>query len=319
MIGFGLQARFCAPLVLLAALMATGSAARAQDKVPVCDKKLATIAVADPVQQWWLQLNLESPDALLKVFADESKCFTLVDRGRGLAAAQQERALASGGELAAGSNVGNHQMVTADYVLLSDIANKNAKAGGSRFGGLVGGMLSHTAAGALLGGISLDSKTADVVLTLTDVRSTEQVALVKGHAKKTDVGFGGVGGGFNLTSLVAAGASSYANTDIGQVVAMAYLDAFTKLVEQLKQNPLSPRGAEVTASAAIVTSAARADTAGTLTNAGVIQMAQGKVSDAIIIAKIKNSKRGFDMSTDALVALSKAGVSEPVIKAMMER
>jgi Curli production assembly/transport component CsgG len=312
MIGFGLQARFCAPLLLLATLMVTRSPALAQDnKIPVCDKKLATVAVADPEQKWWLQLNLENPEALLKVFADESKCFTLVDRGRGLAAAQQERALASGNQLVGGSNMGDHQMVTADYVLLSDIANKNAKAGGSRFGGLVGGMLGHTAAGALLGGISLDSKTADVVLTLTDVRSTAQVALVKGHAKKTDVGFAGVGGGFNLTSLVAAGASSYGNTDIGQVVAMAYLDAFTKLVEQLKQNPPAVHVEGI--------SAARADTVGTLTNATVIQMVQSKLSDAIIIDKIKSSKRGFDMSTDGLVALSKAGVSEPVIKAMMER
>jgi curli biogenesis system outer membrane secretion channel CsgG len=312
MIRFGSQARLCAPLLLLATLMGSGSAALAQDdKIPVCDKKLATIAVADPEQKWWLQYNLESPDALLKVFADESKCFTLVDRGRGLAAAQQERALASGGQLAAGSNIGDHQMVTADYILLSDIANKNAKAGGSRFGGLVGGMLGHGAAGALLSGVSLDSKTADVVLTMTDVRSTAQIALVKGHAKKTDVGFAGVGGGFNLTSLVAAGASSYANTDIGQVVAMAYLDAFTKLVEQLKQNPL-PAHVEAV-------STARADTEGALTNAGVIQMVQSKLSDAIIIDKIKSSKRGFDMSTDGLVALSKAGVSEPVIKAMMER
>jgi hypothetical protein len=316
MIGFGLQARFCAPLVLLVTLMATGSGAVAQDnKIPVCDKKIATVAVADPEQKWWLQLNLENPEALLKAFADESKCFTLVDRGRGLAAAQQERALASGNQLTAGSNMGDHQIVTADYVLLSDIANKNAKSGGSRFGGLVGGMLGHGAAGALLSGLSLDSKTADVVLTLTDVRSTEQVALVKGHAKKTDVGFGAVGGGFNVTSLVAAGASTYANTDIGQVVAMAYLDAFTKLVEQLKQNPLTPRAA----TAAIGTGAARADTAGTLTNAGVIQMVQSKLSDAIIIDKIRSSKRGFDMSTDGLIALSKAGVSEPVIKAMLER
>ena len=315
MIGFGSQARFCAPLLLLATLMAPGSTALAQDDkqsgVPVCDKKIATISVADPEQKWWLQYNLESPDALLKVFADESKCFTLVDRGRGLAAAQQERALASGSELGAGSNVGSHQMVTADFVLLSDIANKNAKAGGSRFGGLVGGMLGHSAAGALLGGVSLDSKTADVVLTLTDVRSTEQVALVKGHAKKTDVGFAGVGGGFNLTSLVAAGASSYANTDIGQVVAMAYLDAFTKLVEQLKQNPPAAR--------AEAASGAPADMVETLTNAGVIQMVGSKLPDAIIIDKIKSSKRRFDMSTDGLVALSKAGVSEPVIKAMMER
>jgi len=156
-----------------------------------------------------------------------------------------------------------------------------------------------------------NSKTADVVLTLTDVRSTEQVALVKGHAKKTDVGFAGVGGGFNLTSLVAAGASSYANTDIGQVVAMAYLDAFTKLVEQLKQNPPAARAEAV--------SGAPADMVETLTNAGVIQMVGSKLPDAIIIDKIKSSKRRFDMSTDGLVALSKAGVSEPVIKAMMER
>jgi curli biogenesis system outer membrane secretion channel CsgG len=315
MIGFGLQPRFCAPLVLLAAFTATVSAALAQDTpsgVPVCDKKIATVAVADPEQKWWLQLNLENPEALLKAFADESKCFTLVDRGRGLAAAQQERALASGNQLAGGSNMGDHQIVTADYILLPDIANKNAKSGGSRFGGLVGGMLGHGAAGALLSGLSLDSKTADVVLTLTDVRSTEQVALVKGHAKKTDVGFGAVGGGFNVTSLVAAGASTYANTDIGQVVAMAYLDAFTKLVEQLKQNPLAPR-------ATIGTDAARADAAGTLTNAGVIQMVQSKLSDAIVIDKIRSSKRGFDMSTDGLIALSKAGVSEPVIKAMLER
>ena len=36
----------------------------------------------------------------------------------------------------------------------------------------------------------------------------------------------------------AGGASGYANTEIGQVVTMAYLDAFTKLVTDVKQiNP----------------------------------------------------------------------------------
>lgn len=309
MTGFGSQARFCAPLLLLATVMATGSPALAQDKIPICDKKIGTMAVADPEQKWWVQYNLESPEALLKVFASESKCFTLVDRGRGLAAAQQERALASGGELGAGSNVGNRQMTAADYVLVADIANKNAKAGGSRFGGLVGGLVGH-GAGALLGGVNLDSKTADVVLTLTDVRSTEQVALVKGHAKKTNIGWGAAGGGY-FGAIAAAGASSYSNTEIGQVVAMAYLDAFSKLVEQVRQNPLAARAEGV--------SGAQADTAGVLTNAGVIQMVGSKLPDGIIILKIKNSKGKFDTSTDGLVALSKAGVSEPVIKAMMDR
>jgi SH3 domain-containing protein len=74
-----------------------------------------------------------------------------------------------------------------------------------------------------------------VVLTLTDVRSTEQVAVVQGHAKKTNVGRGAGGGGY-FGAFAAAGASSYANTEIGQVVAMAYLDAFQKLVEEIKKD-----------------------------------------------------------------------------------
>jgi Curli production assembly/transport component CsgG len=315
MIGFRSQPRFCAPLLLLATLTATGSAALAQDgkqsEIPTCDKKLGTLAVAEPEQKWWLQLNLESPEALLKVYAAQSQCFTLVDRGRGLAAAQQERALASSGELSAGSNISNGQMTAADYVLVPDLVNKNAKAGSKGFGA-IGGFLGHRLgglAGVAIGGVNLKSKTADVVLTLTDVRSTVQLAQVQGHAKKTDIGWGAGGAGY-VGAFVAAGASSYANTEIGQVVAMAYLDSFTKLVEQLKQNPPVARAEADTG--------ARADTAGTLTNGGVIQMVLSKLSDAIVIHKIKNSKRAFDTSSAALVALTKAGVSEPVIMAMME-
>jgi hypothetical protein len=188
----------------------------------------------EPEQKWWVQYNLESPEALIKVYAAESKCFTLVDRGKGLAAAERERGLASGGEMRGGSNVGKGQMRAADYVLVPDLVSKNAKAGGKHFGGAVGGLLGH-GVGAVVGGVSMKSKTADVVLTLTDVRSTEQVALVQGHAKKTNVGWGGGGGGY-FGAFAAAGASSYANTEIGQVVAMAYLDAFIKLVDELKQN-----------------------------------------------------------------------------------
>jgi hypothetical protein len=88
----------------------------------------------------------------------------------------------------------------------------------------------------VVGGISLKSKTADVVLTLTDVRSTEQVALEQGHAKKTDLGWMGGGGLGFFGGFAAAGAGSYANTEIGQVVAMAYLDAYTKLVSDVKSS-----------------------------------------------------------------------------------
>ena len=240
MIGFSSQARFCAPLLLIAALSATSSPALAKDKdenqpeIPTCDTKIGTMSVVEPEQKWWLEYNLESPEALIKVYAAECKCFTLVDRGKGLDAAKKERALASDGEMRVGSNVGKGQMKAADFVLVPDIANKNANSGGKHFGGALGGLVGH-GVGAVVGGVSLKSKTADVVLTLTDVRTTEQVAVVKGHAKKTNLGWGAGGGGY-FGAFAAAGASSYANTEIGQVVAMAYLDAFKKLVEELKKN-----------------------------------------------------------------------------------
>jgi curli biogenesis system outer membrane secretion channel CsgG len=202
-------------------------------QIPVCDKKIGTLAVAEPEDHWWIAMNLDSPAALIKVFVSQSKCFTLVDRGKGLAAAQAERALASSGEERAGSNIGKGQMKAADYVLIPDIANRNRNSGGTNIGGMIGGLLPH-GIGLLAGGISLKSKTADVVLTLTDVRSTEQVSLEQGHAKKTDLGWMGGGGGGFFGGFAAGGASSYANTEIGQVVTMAYLDAYVKMVGDLK-------------------------------------------------------------------------------------
>src|SRR5690606_13147915 len=124
-------------------------------------------------------------------------------------------------------------MRAADYVLVPDLVNRNEKAGGRNIGGLLGGVIGG-AAGAVLGGVNLKSKTADVVLSLTDVRSTEQVSLQQGHAKKTDLGWKAGGGGF-FGAFAAAGASSYANTEIGQVVTAAYLDAFIKMVDDVKE------------------------------------------------------------------------------------
>ena len=64
--------------------------------------------------------------------------------------------------------------------------------------------------------------------------------------------------------------------------------------------------------------AVQAETADTLTNADIIQMAKQKLSDAIIIQKIKYSKCKFDTSPDALGILNKSGVSEQIILVMME-
>jgi len=57
----------------------------------------------------------------------------------------------------------------------------------------------------------------------------------------------------------------------------------------------------------------------TLTNSDIIELSQKKLPNSLIIQKIKTSKHNFDLSTDALVALTVAGVSEDVILVMMEK
>jgi ABC-type sugar transport system substrate-binding protein len=61
---------------------------KAPPEIPKCEKKIGTLAVTEPENKWWTSLQLESPEALIKVFVSQSGCFTLVDRGKGLAAAQ---------------------------------------------------------------------------------------------------------------------------------------------------------------------------------------------------------------------------------------
>jgi len=209
-----------------------------QPQIPKCSRPIGTLAVHEPQSgnDWWTAMNLESPAALIKVYVARSHCFTLVDRGAGLRAAEEERSLAASGEERVGSNIGKGQMKAADYVLIPDIANRNANAGRTHIGGgLLGRILPH-GIGAVVGGVSLDKKSADVVLTLTDVRSTEQVALAQGHSDKTDIGWSGGGAGGFFGGFAAGGASSYANTEIGQVIAMAYLNAYTKLVADIKKD-----------------------------------------------------------------------------------
>jgi curli biogenesis system outer membrane secretion channel CsgG len=206
--------------------------AEKQAEIPNCSHKIGTLAVHEPQNRWWEGLGLESPEALLKVFVMKSGCFTLVDRGAGFAMAQQERALASGGALQQGSNVGMGQVKAADYILVPDIVSKNSNASGTNVGGILGGFIGG-GVGALVSNINISSKTADVVLTITNVRTSEQQAMEEGHGSKTDVGLGFGGGWGGWGGFGGAGISNYQNTAIGQVVVLAYIEAYTKLVGDL--------------------------------------------------------------------------------------
>jgi curli biogenesis system outer membrane secretion channel CsgG len=235
---------------VLAALPASAadksSGRKAQEKgqaqIPVCTHKLGTIAVVEPDNNWWQALGLGSPEAIIKVFVMKSGCFGLVDRNKGLASRNIERALADSGELQDQSNIGRGQVKAADYFIVPDIVSRNANSGGGGVGAALGGMLGGGLFGAVAGGLRVSKKEANVTLTLVNSRTTEQERLTEGYARKSDWSFGGGAGGF-WGGFAGVGGGGYQNTDIGQVIVLAYLNAYTDLVTQLGGLPENPSAA----------------------------------------------------------------------------
>ncbi|SMF61732.1 CsgG/HfaB family protein [Allosphingosinicella indica] len=215
---------------------------RGQQEIPVCTRKLGTIAVVEPDNNWWQALGLGSPEAIIKLFVMKSGCFGLVDRNKGLASRNIERALADNGELQQGSNIGRAQVKAADYFVVPDIVSQNSNSGGGGIGGALLGGLSSRFTGGLIGGISVKKKEANVMLTLVNSRTTEQERMTEGYARKQDIGFGAGAGGF-WGGFAGVGGGGYQNTDIGQVIVLAYLDAYKQLVTQLGGLPLDPSAA----------------------------------------------------------------------------
>lgn len=218
------------------------SGRRAQERgvrdIPRCTRNLGSVAIVEPENQWWRELNLGSPEAVLKVFIQQSGCFTIVNRGRAMQSRAMERALQEQGEMQRGQNIGKGQVRTADYFIEPDIVSSNRDSGGGGVGGAIGGLLGRRGGflggvGAVAGGISIKKKEANVTLSIVDARTTEEKALTEGYARKTDVGFGGGAGSGWWGGFAAAGGAGYQNTDIGQVIVLAYLDAYTKLVYEL--------------------------------------------------------------------------------------
>lgn len=60
----------------------------------------------------------------------------------------------------------------------------------------------------------------------------------------------------------------------------------------------------------------QASGAAVLTNDDIIKLVRAKLSDSVVVAKIKSSPCKFDTSTDTLIKLKQDGVSDPVIQAM---
>ncbi len=248
--------------VLAASLALSGTAVSAQTKpssgrqaqtqgtreIPRCAKNLGTVAIVEPDNQWWREFNLGSPEAILKVFVARSGCFTMVNRGRAMQSRAMERALADNGELQGGSNLGKGQVKAADYFLQPDIVSANRNSGGGGAGAVLGGLGGMfgglgRAAGAVAGGISVKKGEANVTLSVVDARTTEEKALTEGYYRKSDLSWGAGGGLFSGGTFGGAAGGGYQDTAIGQIIVLAYLDAYTKLVTELGGLPDSASAA----------------------------------------------------------------------------
>src|SRR4051812_25967251 len=110
-------------------------------QIPVCTHRIGTLAIVEPDNQWWRELNLGSPEAIIKIFVQQSGCFSMVNRGRSMQSRAMERAMADQGELQRGSNMGKGQVKAADYFLEPDIVSTNKNSGGGGAGAAIGGLL----------------------------------------------------------------------------------------------------------------------------------------------------------------------------------
>ncbi len=228
------RSRFRRALCVLAGLAAAAPATlpAQNDGISRCEKPVGTLAVVEPNAQSLSGLRrygLESPTSLIRVFAQKSNCFVVVERGKGMQTMQGERQLAQSGELKQGANVGGGQMEAADFYLTPDVIFSEGDAGG--VGGAVGGILGKRTGGVVGGGLKF--KEAQTSLLLGDVRSGVQVAAADGKAKKADVG-AAVGG---LLGGVGVAAAGYTKTNEGKVIAASFLNNYNKIVVDVRNDP----------------------------------------------------------------------------------
>ena len=124
-------------------------------------------------------------------------------------------------------------MVAADFLVSATILFQDHDAGGSNIGGALGALLPGVL-GIIAGSINVQNLEAQVLLTLTNVRSGIQEAVAEGSARKSDVGFGVGALAVGASVGGAGGGGSYTSTDIGKIIMAAFVDGHNKLVARYR-------------------------------------------------------------------------------------
>jgi len=223
------------------------SSVNANKSLEHCASPLGTLAVSDG--RFSGSGGVTTVDPLIRLAVQQSNCFVITSIGN-----QATRALLNdivgeqreSGEYRAGSRQEKGQRVAADYLLDPQIIVANEATGGGSAGlggALLGAGLGAAGLGsfgALAGAVSgsMQSRTTDVALTLTDIRSTVQVAISQGSATANNMsgyGAGAYGGwGGLLGGAVGGGLSAYTRTPEGIATAAAFFDAYNNMVQSLR-------------------------------------------------------------------------------------
>jgi hypothetical protein len=237
-----LSARFRATHLIVSIALTFGAydsswaQSNSQGTIEKCSTSLGTLAVSEGSSETINNLGryrLGSPATMLRMMIEESGCFTVVERGAGLRAMQQERALAGTGMMQEGSNIGGGQMQAADFVLTPAIQFAEETGGvggalGSLFGRLPGPL---GALGGIAGGVKF--KEAETTILVSDVRSGIQVASAEGKASKMNFSLGGWGWG----GMGWASAGGYSKTPEGKLIAASLLDNYNQIVAKVRDKP----------------------------------------------------------------------------------
>ena len=199
-----------------------------------CDAPVATLALAENPNGYIMGSGYQlpsSPVPLVKLLAQQSGCFRVVDRAAGLKGTIQEQELKDAGVLRQNnSTVAKGKGYEAQYTLTPSLTFSEQDAGRGLAGVIAMIPVLRDIAG--LAGLveQVKFKEAQTALLLSDNETTEQVAAATGSARTTDLGVGGLVFG----KLGGAAGAGWSNTNEGKVIAAAFLDAHNQLVVQVR-------------------------------------------------------------------------------------
>lgn len=218
----------------------TGSAAgatsvNANKSLEHCLKPMGTLAVNNA--QLTGSNNVTTIDPLIRLAVQQSNCFVITSIGNQTTEAILDRITEkqrNSGEIRKNSKQEKGQQVAADYLLdpqISIINNNKADTGNSNLESALVNIRQLT--NAVSGNI--ESKSTDVALTLTDIRSRVQIAVSQGSATASSLN-GSDTGAFNGWARFFEGGNLgiYSRTPDGVSTVAAFFEAYNNVVRSIR-------------------------------------------------------------------------------------